>query len=409
MFYDTQNRILSDHVLKICNTLYASTGYPTRYIDPAQAQIIPAGFESIKEPYEGYIQENIDVIMKKTEEKKREIVSDSHYMPLCDIIIYHSLFSRDEFKGILMLGPLRMIEANYSSFSKLDEKNSKFDLLPIKDYLESIQKVDQIQINSLQNLLTIVANTNVYVKNSVIYLTIDMKTVPASSTHLDHSIKHHSLQQEEKLLSTILQDGKSFESEVDLALGDLLAAPMALINPLRSEQNRFICSATTLSRAAIKLGVHYEKAFSYTDYFIQSVENVTSIEELSILMSEMIATFRAETLKVKERSVYNIKVRDIIDFVDEHIEQKLDLKSITKQYGYNYKYVSRLFVKEVGVTFCEYITKKKIRLAERLLKNLSYKIEDVSNFLNFSHQYYFNRIFKSYTGMTPSQYRNKLV
>ena len=55
----------------------------------------------------------------------------------------------------------------------------------------------------------------------------------------------------------------------------------------------------------------------------------------------------------------------------------------------------------------EYITRIRIEKAKNLMENPSLSIADIAEMTGFTSQSYFSTAFKSQTGMTPSQYRQK--
>ena len=70
-------------------------------------------------------------------------------------------------------------------------------------------------------------------------------------------------------------------------------------------------------------------------------------------------------------------------------------------------YFSRLFKSELGVTFSEYVTIKKVEVAADMIRYSGSSICEISNILNFSTQSYFIKVFKKYTGTTPNEYKKK--
>ncbi|MNN77699.1 Bifunctional transcriptional activator/DNA repair enzyme AdaA [compost metagenome] len=67
-------------------------------------------------------------------------------------------------------------------------------------------------------------------------------------------------------------------------------------------------------------------------------------------------------------------------------------------------YFCYLFKKTTGKTFIEYLHMLRIHEATRLLRLRRYSVQAVSDQVGFSNPTYFGRVFKSITGMTPSQY-----
>jgi AraC-like DNA-binding protein len=61
----------------------------------------------------------------------------------------------------------------------------------------------------------------------------------------------------------------------------------------------------------------------------------------------------------------------------------------------------------VGTGAKEYITHIRIEKAKSLMENPSLSIADIAEMTGFTSQSYFSTAFKSQTGMTPSQYRQK--
>ena len=70
-------------------------------------------------------------------------------------------------------------------------------------------------------------------------------------------------------------------------------------------------------------------------------------------------------------------------------------------------YLTKLFKKETGSSLSDYITKKRINLAEKLLRETDMNMVEISEKSGFSYSSYFIRIFKKKTGITPQQYREE--
>lgn len=70
-------------------------------------------------------------------------------------------------------------------------------------------------------------------------------------------------------------------------------------------------------------------------------------------------------------------------------------------------YFSRLFRKVMQCSFSDFVAEQKINLAMKLLHETRLPVMEIAGRCGYSKVNYFNRVFKSWTGMTPSQYRKQ--
>jgi len=99
---------------------------------------------------------------------------------------------------------------------------------------------------------------------------------------------------------------------------------------------------------------------------------------------------------------------NIVDQIKEHIQQNLDkrlgLNQIADIFGFSPKYISLLFAKHAGCSFIEYINAEKIALAREMLLRGDAKVYEVSEQLGFDSSFYFSKVFKKHTGLSPRDY-----
>ena len=98
----------------------------------------------------------------------------------------------------------------------------------------------------------------------------------------------------------------------------------------------------------------------------------------------------------------------VIQILYEHLEEKFDTKKIEKGMGLNYTYIGRCFKKETGKSIQETFMTMKIELAMQLFQNTSLNISEISNQLNYPNPYYFSRVFKQVSGLSPKAYRQQM-
>lgn len=97
---------------------------------------------------------------------------------------------------------------------------------------------------------------------------------------------------------------------------------------------------------------------------------------------------------------------DIIDYIKQNINRTLTVKDVASHFGYNPKYLSHKFEKTHGITLKDFIVNQKIDMANSLLTDTNMSVSEISKDLGFSDSHNFSRLYKTNTGLTPSEYRN---
>ncbi len=103
----------------------------------------------------------------------------------------------------------------------------------------------------------------------------------------------------------------------------------------------------------------------------------------------------------------NQLVKKSMLFVHEHLTDDISLETIATAVNTNPSYLSRIFKKECGETLSEYITRLRIEKAKELLVLPDQLVYLVSESVGYHDSTYFSTIFKKYTGMSPTEYRNR--
>jgi len=112
-------------------------------------------------------------------------------------------------------------------------------------------------------------------------------------------------------------------------------------------------------------------------------------------------------LQTQQKSYKNHIVKDIENYINTHITNKLVLNDIASLFGISPNYLSTLFKKTTGIGFNEYITSKKIALAKISLLESDKRIYEVAEDLGFESAFYFSRVFKKNVGVSPRGFIQK--
>ena len=109
--------------------------------------------------------------------------------------------------------------------------------------------------------------------------------------------------------------------------------------------------------------------------------------------------------KITAQNINNQSVRLILKYVNDHFTEDISVQSISKHFNINANYISKLFKKEVGIVFTEYLARLRICLACSLLKTTEMSIGEISEKVGYNDYFYFSRVFKKMKGKSPSAYR----
>ena len=101
------------------------------------------------------------------------------------------------------------------------------------------------------------------------------------------------------------------------------------------------------------------------------------------------------------------RIGEVIRYIHSHYQEEISLEMLAQMFYVSQYYLCREFKKNTNSTIIRYINVTRIMNAQRKFMETSKNITDISKETGFSNLTHFNRVFKSVTGMSPSQYRKQ--
>ncbi|WP_219834056.1 response regulator [Paenibacillus sp. R14(2021)] len=98
-------------------------------------------------------------------------------------------------------------------------------------------------------------------------------------------------------------------------------------------------------------------------------------------------------------------IQEAEKFIHRHYAESLTLPSVAEEVHVTPVWLSKLFKKETGKTFLEYLTDIRMERAKGMLEEVQYKIYEVSSEVGYKDPVHFTKLFKKQTGYTPKEYR----
>jgi two-component system, response regulator YesN len=161
----------------------------------------------------------------------------------------------------------------------------------------------------------------------------------------------------------------------------------------------------TFAQQAIKLEAY--------DYILkESMEESNIIDLLERLKNKLdqdryTSNQQLKVSKFLELTTKNEDVLKAQKYVQTHIGEKITLTEVAAHLHLNSSYFSRMYKKETGEGFVEYVTRLKMEKAIELLNHSIKSVEQIAYELGFESKSYFLKTFKRFYGLSPKSYKYK--
>lgn len=151
-------------------------------------------------------------------------------------------------------------------------------------------------------------------------------------------------------------------------------------------------------------------AFSYILKPVDANELLAVLERVRTILDDIKSVESTDAGNAKRQLDFknmSKPIREIVEYIDANYAERLLISNFSEQYFFNASYLSNLFKKETGKSFSGYLIEKRLEIAEKLLKDKSMKLAEVSSQVGYDDYYHFSKLFKKYKGLSPLEYRNK--
>jgi AraC family transcriptional regulator len=193
--------------------------------------------------------------------------------------------------------------------------------------------------------------------------------------HLNADIFFRSLQQLEKRdpVRVQVQELTGFQDPL------LTSVALSLQQELQQPASSIMVGQLYAETAAQMLSVHLLRDYTTGDVAIPELRQKLSSQQL----------------------------RRLSDFILAHLNEDLSLEMLGQQVGFSPYHFARLFRRSTGESPHQFVMRKRLEAARRLLKETDTPIAQIASQIGFPQQSHFTHTFKRYTGTTPLNYRQK--
>ncbi|GKU77492.1 helix-turn-helix domain-containing protein [Paenibacillus sp. L3-i20] len=214
-------------------------------------------------------------------------------------------------------------------------------------------------------------------------------------------------EEEEKVLIAVLRSADKdrlctwMANTLEMIRHDLEVTPGSMTSFLHSF---LVAGFRWLERGAVSVGKSLPK--------LSQLEQL-DMKQLSVKPEQLvIQILSAITVQYEQvvggKSGRNTTIERTLTYIREHLDQSLTLSQVAASVHMNPNYFSELFKKETGKNYIEFVTEARIEWAIRLLRETPAKVSEIAKRVGYEDMKHFNRLFKRYTGETPSYFRNEV-
>lgn len=161
-----------------------------------------------------------------------------------------------------------------------------------------------------------------------------------------------------------------------------------------------------IRNAATPAHLEPERLESILDRARDRLERCGTTEELEQLLLEWVTRI-AEAVRAKKEEKQPV-TSFVIDYINEHLSEEIYMDVLAEKLKMSSGYLSSYFKAKTGKNIVDYINETRIAKATSLLTDDRIKIHDAAKAVGYQNITSFNRMFKKYTGVTPSEYRKRI-
>jgi two-component system response regulator YesN len=101
---------------------------------------------------------------------------------------------------------------------------------------------------------------------------------------------------------------------------------------------------------------------------------------------------------------YHATIQLAIEYIEDHFGESITVENIADVVQLNKDYFSHIFKKSIGESFTDYLNKRRIEEAKKLLLQKKYKIYEIADMVGYSDYKYFSKVFKKLVGISPNKF-----
>ncbi|MBB6734456.1 helix-turn-helix domain-containing protein [Cohnella zeiphila] len=235
-----------------------------------------------------------------------------------------------------------------------------------------------------------------------------MKLGEESILHIDEvqpeqSVPHHYPDALEQQLLDALK--LADREQAERLLPQLIAAIAADERTHEAYFMSFVRLLLQMLQAAKDAGVNPNRLYAAEqDLFIQLFD-LKTVGQVELFFQQTVMSPLLEHLEQRRVKQYQSISSEIIRMIETGFDTDLTLEVCARRMNYSPNYLTKVFRKETGVNFSDYLSEYRMKMAKKWLVETNMKISEIAEKLKYNTPANFIRYFRKLEGCTPGQYR----
>ncbi|NQX44424.1 AraC family transcriptional regulator [Paenibacillus tritici] len=224
----------------------------------------------------------------------------------------------------------------------------------------------------------------------------------AADSHYEYS---HLKILEDRVIYAIKEMQPDSASEL---LGEYLDTLVYKDRPLYEHQTMLLQLASGILRIAQEQGIPVKQVLE-GESGLRKIFQLQTREEIIHWFESRL--FRPIIRLLSDSSkIQYVKIADrLVNLIHEQYDQDITLEMYSKLLSYHPVYLSRIFKREIGVSFSDFLTDYRMKMAKEMLETTDMRISEISEKIKYKNISSFIRSYKKTYQITPGQYRENMM
>ncbi len=210
---------------------------------------------------------------------------------------------------------------------------------------------------------------------------------------------------EDDLIIAIKSDNRD---SIIIILKEIISAlEDSIKNNIQEKEHLIFLISFFIMKIMFVLDIHFNLLIDSDGNLIYNMQHLQTMDDLEKYIINCFDKILNE-LRENNKRHNSFFVNKAIEYINKNLYNDITLVKVADYLTMHPNYLSKIFKRETGESFVEFVIKAKMNEAKILLKNGNNKVYEIANMLNYKDVGHFAKTFKRIFGVSPSEYRQLL-